>query len=453
MQKRNNTKRKPNGILILSFYLFLFFYLGFVFHNSKNGLIFGKYSVPYFAFLVVLPFVYFVLLRLIRLFFCITTLHIQKRKVFLSTSVKLLFVFLVAGAFFMSTEFLLRKYHLHPTTQPSLPKEDFHPFLQLKNSQQDNALRPQLHINSLGFRGEEIGKEKSPDTYRIFILGGSTVYNEYTPYEENTARVLEKQLQVRYPDKKIEVMNAGVRYYNSEHSIIQYLFKIKDYNPDLIIVWQGANDMAASCTDMGNDTYGQYSDDYSHKFGPLITVFNYFYSPKPMFNLATVDYLAYIAQNTLYSDFRKSSNSPDTSTKPPGKPINMSFQSITAYKRNLLSLIKILREDNVKLILGNQPFLYNKTLDKSHSWDLEWVCRTNTTYPNISSLIDGMRKINQTTKDVASQEDIQFVDIEEKIPKTLEYFSDDFHFYPAISNKIVADALFQNIISNSYIKN
>jgi lysophospholipase L1-like esterase len=351
----------------------------------------------------------------------------------------------------MSTEFLLRKYDLHPTTQASLPKEDFHPYLQLKNSQKDNAIRPQLHINSLGFRGEEIEKEKSPNTYRIFILGGSTVYNEYTPYEENAARVLEKQLQMRYPDKKIEVINAGVRYYNSEHSIIQYLFKIKDYNPDLIIVWQGANDMAASCTDIGNDTYGQYSDDYSHKFGPLKTVFNYFYSPKKMFNLTSVDYFFYILKNTLYSDLKKQTPR-NLIAKPPGKPVSMRFQSINAFKRNLESLIKILREDNVKLILSNQPFLYNEKLDKNRSWDLSWVCRTKNTYPNLSSLINGIREFNNASQEIAEKENIPFLDIEGKIPKSEEYFSDDFHFYPSISNKIVANTFYDYMVKNNFIE-
>lgn len=451
MPKQNSTKRKSNGIFILSFYLFLFLYLGFVFHTSKNGWIFGKYSSLYFAFLVVLPFLYAVFLQLIKLFFHIKTLHIGKKGAFLPTSVKLLFIFLVAGAFFMSTEFLLRRYGLHPTTQASLPKEDFHPFLQLPNSQKDNELKPQLHINSEGFRGDEIEKTKPEKAYRIFLLGGSTVLNEFTPYEENSGRILEKLLQNQYPDKKIEVFNAGVKYYNSEHTIIQYLFKIKDLSPDLLIVWQGANDMAASCVDMGNDTYGQYSDDYSHKFGPLITVYNYFYSSPRLLNSLTIDYLNFTIANTLYSDFKKNGNTSNSSVKPPGKPIDMNFQSINPYERNLKSLIKIAKEDNVQLILGNQPYLYNYELDKKLSWDLEWVCRTKDTYPNLVSLINGIHQFNDATKEIANEENTPFIDIDEKIPKTNEYFSDDFHFYPAKSNRIVANALFEYIINNNLI--
>lgn len=352
-----------------------------------------------------------------------------------------------------SSEYYLRKHNIRPLERQTLPKEVFHPFLQLQNSQKDNEIRPQLHINSEGFRGEEIEQTKPANSYRIFIMGGSTVLNEFTPYEENSARILEKLLQNYYPGKKIEVFNAGTRYYNSEHSIIQYLFKIKDFDPDLLIIWQGANDMAASCADIGNDTYGKYKSDYSHKFGPLLTVFDYFYSlPRPI-NLLTFDYLKFIYRKTFFSDFRKKEINKNMAAKPPGKAIDRTFKSIDSYKRNVMSLIKITKEDGIPLILGNQPYLYNDKFDKKHSWDLEWVCRTEKNYPTISSLIKGIREFNDATKEIAHNENVPFVDLEGKIPKNEEFFSDDFHFYPAKSNSIVANTLFEYITKNNIIYN
>ncbi len=453
MQKQNKKSGRFNGSNILFFYIFIFIYLGLIFHTSHNGTIFAKYSLSYFILLVAFPLFFLIFKLILAFFFRISQIHIGKHclNFGINQKVALLIIALLISLFI--SESYLRNHNIRLSTQQTLPKEDFHPFLQLQNTKKDNETRPQLHIDDEGFRGEEIKITKPTNTYRIFILGGSTVLNEFTPYEENSSRLLEKRLQLYFPDKKIEVLNAEVRYYNSEHSIIQYLFKIKDFHPNLLIVWQGANDMAASCADIGNDTFGKYKSDYSHKFGPLITVFNYFYSPQKTINLLTLDFLKFIISNILYSDFKNYGKNARSLSKPPGKPIDMTFKSIDSYKRNLMSLIKITREDGVKLILGNQPYLYNAKLDKSHSWDLEWVCRTKNTYPNISSLIKGIRQFNEATKEIAHNENVPYVDIEEKIPKSEEYFSDDFHFYPAKSNKIVADTLFEYIINNNIIGN
>lgn len=451
MPKQNDKRKKPANSSILFFYIFVFLYLGLVFHTSSNGRIFGKYSLSYFILLITFPLLFWFLTKMLTVFFQISKIHVGNKKFTLLINQKLLLLSTLLGLSFFVTESYFRKYDIRPTTRQTLPKEDFHPFLQLQNSQKDNKIRPQLHINKEGFRGEEIEGEKSENTYRIFFLGGSTVLNEHTPYEENSSRILEKLLQSYYPAKKIEVFNAGVRYYNSEHSIIQYLFKIKDFSPDLLVVWQGANDMAVSCADVGNDTYGQYKNDYSHKFGPLITVFNYFYSSPRAINLLTFDYLNFIIGNTFYSDFKTQGKRSDAPPKPPGRPVGMTFQSINAYKRNLRSLIKIAGEDGVRLILGNQPYLYNDKLDNNHSWDLEWVCRSENTYPNISSLTKGIRQFNDATREIANSENVPFVDIEAKLPKSEEYFSDDFHFYSAKSNSIVANTLFEYIVKNSLI--
>jgi len=161
-----------------------------------------------------------------------------------------------------------------------------------------------LHVNSLGFRGEEIQQTKPKNTFRLAVLGGSTVLNQEVSYEKNAVRLLEEKLQKYYPDKKIEVINAGKDGYNSEHSLIQYMFKIKDLDPDLIIMWHGANDMGESCS-TGDITYGDYKSDYSHQFGPLAhIVFNYF-RPQPLIQikLVSVDFLFRALNDNLYSDF------------------------------------------------------------------------------------------------------------------------------------------------------
>lgn len=140
---------------------------------------------------------------------------------------------------------------------PKPKVEDFHPFLQAVNTKQNESA---WHVNSDGFRYDEITKEKPKDTYRVFITGGSTVFDEWQPYEQTLVKQVENLLIAHYPERKIQVINAGYLRYTSEHTLILYATKSSDYDPDLIVVWQGFNDLYYSCAPPYLTT-GEYKAD------------------------------------------------------------------------------------------------------------------------------------------------------------------------------------------------
>lgn len=79
--------------------------------------------------------------------------------------------------------------------------------------------------------------------------------------------------------RKVEVLNAGVARYNSQHSLIDYLFRLSDYKPDLVIIWSGVDDLNVICPD-GHDITRTFKRDYSHLLGPHYNMyFDYFYPP------------------------------------------------------------------------------------------------------------------------------------------------------------------------------
>jgi len=106
-----------------------------------------------------------------------------------------------------------------------------------------NQHYPTLNTNSFGFRGPEFVKEKPPDTYRIFIIGGSTAFSVGATSDETTiAGYLQKMYDESDLKGKIQVINAGVggAYSFEENNIIkEYLLQ---FEPDLIIGYDGAND-------------------------------------------------------------------------------------------------------------------------------------------------------------------------------------------------------------------
>ena len=138
----------------------------------------------------------------------------------------------------------------------------YDPFLQVVPKPNDKK----LHINRWGFRGEEIERIKPFGTYRIFVVGGSTVYSKRVDYELSHPRVLEKELGHRYPTLKIEVQNAGMDWHTSQHSLMKILFNIQDFKPDMIIIYHAINDLFRSFNPK-NYARHPYQNDYSHYFG------------------------------------------------------------------------------------------------------------------------------------------------------------------------------------------
>ncbi|MBN2092756.1 hypothetical protein JW964_24260 [candidate division KSB1 bacterium] len=102
-------------------------------------------------------------------------------------------------------------------------------------------------------------KEKKPNTFRIFIMGGSSAAG--FPYEPNGsfASYLQDRLALVYPDSKIEVINCGMTAINS-YTLRDLTRGILDQKPDLILIYAGHNEYygalgAGSIESLGNSRF------------------------------------------------------------------------------------------------------------------------------------------------------------------------------------------------------
>lgn len=437
-------------ILNLFAILYILIFLGFALHTSQTPAILGKYSKNYFQLLIAIALLFLPYIKLGRLILRTNRLKLNVRLTPIS-KLALSFIFLIFFILIPGELLLHYKNITYFKNVGHFGIENFHPFLQRQMVQSDNIYDSRLHLNSFGFRGDEILLEKTPQTYRIFLLGSSTVLNRKVEYDKSVGKILQQELQTIYPNKKIEVLNAGVEIYNSEHTIIQYLFKISDFKPDMIISWQGLTDMTTSCLE-DPDTYGPYKSDYSHKFRVIYPlVFKYFF-PKMEENFAIYSLAYQFIKTSFFSDpIAKLQNKPKLSLASEPK-YEARFQSINAYERNMTHLVGILKHGGVTLILGNQPYLYNPSLDDKITWNTSKYCRSKGKYPSIESIIRGIDTFNEVTKKVAANNEIQFIDLEKLLPKSLEYFYEDVHFNEK-SNKIVAEQLVNRIVEMKAISN
>ena len=101
-----------------------------------------------------------------------------------------------------------------------------------------------VKTNSLGFRGREFSVIKPESTIRIICIGGSTTFGSYVSDDEHMyPAVLDRLLSSKYDTIDIEVINAGVPGYNTSNNIIYLLTHLVYFNPDIIIIYQGVNDL------------------------------------------------------------------------------------------------------------------------------------------------------------------------------------------------------------------
>ena len=96
-----------------------------------------------------------------------------------------------------------------------------------------------LRIEALDY---DLSKQKPSGQWRAAVLGSSAVQLG-TTYEDSLPGALRTVLRRRHPGRDIEVVNAGIQSAVSRQTIAHLLFTVKDYNPDLVILYDGFNDL------------------------------------------------------------------------------------------------------------------------------------------------------------------------------------------------------------------
>jgi len=100
-----------------------------------------------------------------------------------------------------------------------------------------------ININNEGFRGPEITKAKPENTYRIFVVGGSTTFGVGVKDDETAPAHLQKIFDYAKIDFKVEVINAGIPGAWSRGEVKFVKERLIEYEPDLFIIYDGVNDV------------------------------------------------------------------------------------------------------------------------------------------------------------------------------------------------------------------
>jgi hypothetical protein len=96
-----------------------------------------------------------------------------------------------------------------------------------------------VRVNRLGYRGP-VPTIPKRDEFRIFVLGGSTVFLGKPPLPE----LLQERLRAQGFDR-VHVYNWGAVAASSGMEVARLAFEVGDFQPDLVVQYDGGNDVSS----------------------------------------------------------------------------------------------------------------------------------------------------------------------------------------------------------------
>ncbi len=366
-------------------------WLGFVLHHSGGeGLVAGRWTASYAGFLAALTLVWLAFSwwgwrqR--------AMLSTRLRAPLLSAGITLLLAALVLPWGYIR----LHQKSLEAKLLKPLPR-NAHAFFQLDETPDPPA---------------------APDALRVLALGGSTTWGSSLARDEAYPARLQAHLRARFTGREIVVVNAGVPWHTSMHSLLRYVGRFADWRPHAVIVMHAFNDIFQSSE--GRLTNGPFRRDYGHFFG----AFGERANPRDRLNesLARLFRENWLAR-TWYSDLREM---PVAAVKP---RVDL-LAPLPSFERNLRELARRGTQDGTRVVIATQPFVYHDGIpqDERRKFFYRTYYADYAEVPTMEEQRAAMLAFNATARRVSAEGATALVDLEAAIPKTREMMYDDVHY-------------------------
>lgn len=284
-------------------------------------------------------------------------------------------------------------------------------------------------INNMGYRGEKIKNHE--EEYRILILGGSTSECLYLDNNETWPALLMNQLEHTTDSKKVITMNIGKSGHGLRNNLLALKYLPDYYEPDLIIILTGANDVLYKLSrkdDWRPFDESEFSSSESYTFSV---------SPGYTFK-STIIYRMYKTismkfkktqpqdqiGNTLLENRLNRQNAQNWITKLPDLD-----EALEDYGKILERVIELSKKRNSTVLFMTQPYLWKADMTPEENASLWMTYDFGDNYYPVETMIYSMDKFNKKLLDICKKNNEIFcIDLEKKVPKTLRYVYDDMHF-------------------------
>lgn len=370
--------------IIISFYTIQFFNNYFVpVHTSKTNII---TKISFWTVIVGATLISLLLIFLRR------WIYANRKKLLISLTIFLIGI--------VSIELFLRM------TDKKTIRFSSHPYINYIGAPNYKSADGLNIHNSLGMRGPEIIMPKPTGRIRIAILGGSTVYEEFVKdWKKDFARQLQSDLKNAYPSKDIEVINAGLPGWDSWNDLVNLEFRLIDLNLDMIVVYEGANDVHARMVkpaayksdDTGNII--QWGRNPCTILLCLSIVQQIVQYDPPKFDISAPTHPIPHPESTAYNAILGMTRMQALEKNPP-----------IYYEKNLRNIIAIAREFGINILLS--------------TW--AWSDQLGD-YAATEHYQKGFRELNDIIKKVAALKQVPVYDFASQMPKDKKYWADGPH--------------------------
>lgn len=285
-----------------------------------------------------------------------------------------------------------------------------------------------MTINSLSFRGPELGP-KAPGDLRVAFLGGSTTFCAEASADLATwPSLLTAALREEFPAHGWDYINAGVGGYSSQQSLLNLEHRVEPLEPDVIVIYHATNDLTRNTRNQAQES-GAYRGhaDQTSLLGK--------------WSLAW--YL--VEKNLLLRDRQEQSRDLTTRLEPDYEALAATFRA------DLQQLVE--RAQAAAPVTALATFSIRARREQSPEEQFA-ACNTSLYYmpymtPEV--LLESFEVYNQVIRAVAAESGCILLDCADSIPGDGEHFNDSVHLLdPGCA--ALARCAAQNLFSSSELR-
>lgn len=338
---------------------------------------------------------------------------------------------------------------LHKSTSPKFRFNSYRIIEHVPGFKEGENGKNWIVINNQGFRRiKDVSLKKPNNTFRIFLMGGSAAHgiSSTDPYpivhiypDETIDACLEKMLKTKYPEKIIEVINAAVTSYRVNQHTEYILSELLDYQPDLFIFFDGANDHF-----INNPEYNLYKNCEYDFWGPRLQhpgingLFNYFIKWMAKYSAFCRGAEAWLINRDATNNFDNNMSMNLTCSNDSLLVLNHKKAAKKTFLRSIESNICIARTHGIKCIVSLQPMLVLREKSLLSANECKFLIEDE----NIKKLYP---IVSEELFELTKRYEVPFIDFNKNFNnskyKSKQLLIDYCHLSP-MGGKIVAEGLF-----------
>ena len=290
-------------------------------------------------------------------------------------------------------------------------------------------------LNELGYRGKSPDHPKEAEEFRVFVIRGSTVFFGDSPISD----LLEEKF---HKDGKTQVQcyNFGVVSSVSTQELVRMLLELIDFDPDLIVMYNGGNDIFSPLFIDPRPGYPYNFIVYENN--PLLKADLSEYPLIPL--IAFGSNIMRILKPSYFLD--RFVNMKEAKKEAGFLTEEWKEKVVNIYFHNMVKAAKISRDYGAQFYVFFQPSAYNK---KSYT-----STETQNLRMNQKEYRDSFKDATQFAKEMQnrvravfrqSPPDLNFIDLSDIFfEDPQDVFKDTLHIYED-KNTVIAEALYQTL--------